>query len=159
MNTVFLCLGGNLGNREENLKKATQLLESNVGMTKRVSSVYETASWGNPDQPAYLNQVIEIDTMLPADKVLSQCLKIEQDLGRIRNVKWENRLIDIDILFFNNEIINQSDLKIPHPLLEERLFVLHPLNEIAPDYVHPVSGKKISEILNACNDQLNVVRK
>ncbi|MDP2387360.1 MAG: 2-amino-4-hydroxy-6-hydroxymethyldihydropteridine diphosphokinase [Bacteroidota bacterium] len=159
MNTVFLCLGGNLGNREENLKNAIQLIKSKLGTITARSSVYETASWGNADQPAFLNQVLELKTVLSANDVLDACLKIEKDLGRTRNIKWENRLIDIDILFFNTEIINQDELKIPHPLMHERMFVLKPLNEIAPHYVHPVYNKTVKELFESCSDQLKVMRQ
>ncbi len=159
MNTAFLCLGGNLGNREENLKNAIQLIEKKLGGITKISSVYETASWGNTDQPAYLNQVLQLETTLSATGLLSACLGIEKDLGRTRNIKWENRLIDIDILFFNNEIIDLPELKVPHPLLHERLFVLKPLNEITPLYIHPVSGKTVNQLFENCQDQLKVTRQ
>lgn len=158
MNRAYLCLGGNLGDRERNLESALELLNKHAGKVRSASSVYETASWGNTGQPNYLNQAIEIETQLPAPDLLQKCLFVEHELGRTRNVKWENRPIDIDILFFNNEIIDLPELKVPHPLLHERLFVLYPLNDIAPDLVHPVIGKKINELLKTCPDRLKVER-
>ena len=159
MNSVFLCLGGNLGDRKENLENAIELLEKNAGTIIKRSSVYETASWGNTDQPAYLNQVLQLTTDLSAENLLDTCLNVERNLGRTRTMKWENRLIDIDILFFNSEIINIAKLKIPHPLLHERLFVLKPLNEIAPGYIHPVYNKTVKELFENCSDPLKVVRQ
>ncbi len=159
MNTAFLCLGGNLGNREENLKSAINSLGKKVGTITKVSSIYETASWGNTDQPAYLNQVLEINTELSSKELLAVCLEVEKELGRTRNIKWENRLIDIDILFFNTEIIDLPELKIPHPLLHQRAFVLKPLNEIASEYLHPILKQSVKQLFENCNDQLKVIRK
>lgn len=159
MNKAFLCLGGNLGNREENLKSAINSIEKKVGTITKVSSVYETAAWGNTDQPAYLNQVLEINTELSSTELLITCLEVEKELGRTRNVKWENRLIDIDILFFNTEIIDLPELKIPHPLLHQRAFVLKPLNEIATEFLHPILNKKVKELFENCTDQLKVIRQ
>lgn len=156
MSQVFLCLGGNLGNREENLYEAITQLEKSVGNIVRRSSVYETASWGNSGQPSYLNQVIEVSTQLYPMQLLEACLHIERELGRTRNAKWENRLIDIDVLFIEDEIIEDEFLKVPHPYLHERKFVLVPLAEIAGGLVHPVFNKSINSLLFECKDNLKV---
>ena len=156
MNKVFLLTGGNLEDRMQNLQKAGSLIEECVGQILRKSSVYETAAWGNTAQPSFLNQVIEISTLLPAEKVLSTILEIEQKLGRIRREKMGPRMIDIDILYFNHSIFFSTNLIIPHPQLHNRRFVLVPLAEIAPEFVHPILQKNSQQLLQACDDLLEV---
>ena len=156
MNKVFLLTGGNLEDRMQNLQKAGSLIEECVGQILRKSSVYETAAWGNTEQPSFLNQVIEIATLLPAEKVLSTILEIEQKLGRIRLEKMGPRMIDIDILYFNHSIFFSTNLIIPHPQLHNRRFVLVPLAEIAPEFVHPILHKNSQQLLQACDDLLEV---
>ena len=156
MNKVFLLTGGNLEDRMQNLQKAESLLEECVGQILKKSSVYETAAWGNTAQPSFLNQVIEISTLLPAEKVLSTILEIEQKLGRIRLEKMGPRMIDIDILYFNHSIFFSTNLIIPHPQLHNRRFVLVPLAEIAPEFVHPILQKNSQQLLQACDDLLEV---
>lgn len=156
MNRAFLLTGGNLGAREKNLSTAAELLEKYCGKIVRSSSIYETAAWGKTDQPNFLNQVIEIETKLDPEQLMQEILKIEHEMGRVRKEKYGPRIIDIDILFFNDETIQQQDLTIPHPQLQNRRFVLIPLKEIAPDLRHPVLHKTISELLENCTDELNV---
>ena len=120
------------------------------------SGLYSTAAWGNTSQPDFLNQVIEVATSLDAAETLQTILAIEKIMGRTRTVKNAPRVIDIDILFFNNEIITQSDLTIPHPEIQNRRFVLTPLYEIAPQMIHPLLNKTIHELLLQCPDQLAV---
>jgi 2-amino-4-hydroxy-6-hydroxymethyldihydropteridine diphosphokinase len=158
MNEVYLCLGGNLGEREKNLTQAIAMIAERVGQVLSVSSVYETASWGVSEQPNYLNQVLKIVTDLKAKEVLNTCLEIEKEIGRTRNIKWENRLIDIDMLFFNAEIIDTPELKIPHPFIQERKFVLVPMAQIAGQLKHPILNKTIVELLADCKDDLEVKR-
>ena len=143
---VYLLLGSNLGNRKEILDKAIKLLNQKVGIIISQSKDYETAPWGVTDQPDFLNLVVSIQTRLKPLQILEITQSIENQLGRIRKEKWGARLIDIDILFYGNEIIDEPNLKIPHPLLQERDFALSPLEEIAPDFVHPVLGKTILEL-------------
>ena len=143
---VYLLLGSNLGNRKEILDKAINLLSQKVGVIILRSKDYETAPWGVTNQPDFLNLVVSIQTKLKPLQILEITQSIENQLGRIRKEKWGARLIDIDILFYGNEIIDEPNLKIPHPLLQERDFALSPLAEIAPDFVHPVLGETISEL-------------
>ncbi len=143
----YLGLGSNLGNREENIKNAISKLSSDPDiLIEKRSSMIETKPYGNNDQPDFINSAIEIDTDLPPEKLLSKCLVVENELGRKRNEKWGSRIIDIDILFFGNHIINLQKLTVPHPDLHNREFVLRSLNEICPDFIHPVLDKSIKEI-------------
>ncbi len=158
MNKVYLLLGSNLGGREKFLSLAEKEIEKQIGKIISASSVYETAAWGKEDQDAFLNKVICVETNLKAEKVLEKILSIEKNLGRTRDKKWEARIIDIDILFFNSEIFKSSNLQIPHPHLHERRFALVPLAEIAPEFVHPVLKKTVKELLNECPDELKVER-
>ncbi|MBO9675779.1 MAG: 2-amino-4-hydroxy-6-hydroxymethyldihydropteridine diphosphokinase [Sphingobacteriaceae bacterium] len=155
--TAYLLLGGNLGNREENLKRAIELLDEKTGKVTAVSSLYETAAWGKTDQPAFLNQAVALQTNLSALEVLDKALSIEQELGRVRKDKWGERLIDIDLILFGDEIINIPDkLQVPHPHMQNRKFVMEPLAEIAPDVVHPVLGETILSICRNIEDPLEV---
>ena len=158
MNNAFLITGGNLGDRKRNLETAVSLIEKNTGVIKRLSSVYETEPWGVEGQPNYYNLVIEMLTSLDAQTLMDNLLQIEQEMGRVRTEKYGARTIDIDILFFNDEIINTDTLTIPHPRLHERRFVLQPLAEIAPELTHPVLQKNIADLLHECPDT-NVVKK
>ncbi|OCX54490.1 2-amino-4-hydroxy-6-hydroxymethyldihydropteridine diphosphokinase [Mucilaginibacter sp. PPCGB 2223] len=154
---VFLLLGSNLGNRQLFLNEACTGIVLQVGRIVKRSSVYETQSWGKTDEPDYLNQVLQVSTALKPREVLERILAIEKSLGRERLEKWGSRTIDIDILFYDNEVINQPDLVIPHPHLHQRKFVLEPLAEIAPQYIHPVLNKNILQ-LNNFKDSL-IVKK
>lgn len=146
---VYLLLGSNLGNKKEILNKAIELLDEKIGIIISQSKDYETKPWGVTDQPDFLNLAIAIHTRRTPLEILEQTQSIENQLGRIRKEKWGARLIDIDIMFYGNEIIDEPNLKIPHPLMQERDFALIPLAEIAPDFLHPVLGKTISELMLA----------
>ncbi|MEI9946012.1 MAG: 2-amino-4-hydroxy-6-hydroxymethyldihydropteridine diphosphokinase [Chitinophagaceae bacterium] len=125
----------------------------------KASSLYETAAWGKEDQPSFLNQALEIETALATQQLLKQLLKIEKKIGRVRKEKNGPRVIDIDILLFNNDIINENDLKVPHPELQNRRFALTPLAEIASNIIHPAFKKSILELLKLCPDTLEVKRQ
>ncbi|MFC1224026.1 2-amino-4-hydroxy-6-hydroxymethyldihydropteridine diphosphokinase [Pedobacter sp. BG31] len=155
--TAYLLLGGNLGDRVANLKKAIVLLNDKVGGVLSVSSLYETAAWGKTDQPAFLNQAVALQTRLSALEVLDLALNIEQELGRVRKDKWGERLIDIDLILFGDQVINIPDkLQVPHPHMQHRKFVMEPLAEIAPDVLHPVLGETMLSICSSIDDPLEV---
>lgn len=153
LQTVYLLLGSNLGNREEILIKAIKLIDEKVGVIISQSNKYETKAWGKVDQPNFLNIAIGITTNMMPLEILEQTQAIEERLGRVRFEKWGARLIDIDIIFYEQEIIHIPHyLHIPHPLVQERTFALVPLAEIAPDFIHPVLQKSISTLLQEMKD-------
>ncbi|UEG49954.1 2-amino-4-hydroxy-6-hydroxymethyldihydropteridine diphosphokinase [Ferruginibacter lapsinanis] len=156
MNKTYLLLGSNMGNSKEQLLSAQKNIKKQIGKITRLSSLYQTAAWGNTNQPDFLNQVIIVETRLSARETIKTILSIEKEMGRIRTVKNAPRVIDIDILFYNKEIINDNDLKIPHPEIQNRNFVLSPLNELSPNMKHPVLNKTIHYLLTICKDKLNV---
>jgi 2-amino-4-hydroxy-6-hydroxymethyldihydropteridine diphosphokinase len=145
-----------LGNSKKQLSKAIALIEKNIGRITRRSGLYVTAAWGNTDQPDFLNQVIVIETTLSAADTIQKLLSIENKMGRVRTEKYAPRTIDIDILFFNKDIINEPGLIIPHPQLQNRRFVLIPLNELSANLIHPVLKKTIHQLLRVCPDKLAV---
>ena len=156
MNQAYLLTGGNMGDREQNLADAKDLINGQLGTITAASSLYETAAWGNTGQPSFLNQALELATSLNARQLIRRILKLEKQLGRERKEKYGPRIIDIDILLFNNEKHNYPLLKLPHPEMQNRRFALLPLAEIAAEKVHPVFKKTISQILTECKDELEV---
>lgn len=143
---IFLSLGSNIGNKKENLDQAKSNLIINDIEIVKSSSYYTTEPWGNTNQDSFLNAVLEVKFADSAENLLETILKIEAKMGRIRKLKWEPRIIDIDILSFHNEIIQTAALKLPHPFIAERLFVLKPWNEIAPNFVIPHIKKTVHEL-------------
>ncbi|MBS1492343.1 MAG: 2-amino-4-hydroxy-6-hydroxymethyldihydropteridine diphosphokinase [Bacteroidetes bacterium] len=155
MTKVFLGLGSNIGDRKKYLEEAIEEIKK-IPQTNvvKLSGVYETEPWGFSEQDEYLNAVIEIETGINYPELLKEVKDIEKRLGRDKTDKWKSRKIDIDILFFGDLVYDGENLQIPHRHIEDRNFVLVPLNEIEPDFVHPVTKKKISEILENSNDKL-----
>ncbi len=158
MNKVYLLLGSNQQNPTKQLAKAILLINTQIGQLVRQSSIYETAAWGNIKQPNFLNQIIIVKTNFTPELTLQKILSIEKKMGRVRTIKNAPRTIDIDILFFNKEIINKEDLIVPHPLLQQRNFVLTPLNELSPNLKHPILQKTIHQLLRICKDKLAVTK-
>lgn len=156
MNTAFLLTGGNMGDRAANLALASELIAGQCGEVIAASPIYETAAWGKSDQPSFYNQALAIHTMLSPRQLLRHVLRIEKKMGRIREEKYGPRIIDIDILLYNQEVHRYPLLKLPHPELPNRRFALTPLAAIAPDLVHPVLKKTIAELLAECQDPLPV---
>lgn len=159
MYKVYLSLGSNLGNRMENLSNAVKKLHL-LGNHFCYSSIYKTDPWGFESTEEFLNMALSFETAICAEDLLPELLSIEQQLGRVRycnEINYESRTIDIDILFFGNQIINNTELRIPHPLLQDRKFVLIPLNEIASELIHPVNNKSIKELLFDCKDVCTVI--
>jgi 2-amino-4-hydroxy-6-hydroxymethyldihydropteridine diphosphokinase len=156
MNAAYLLIGGNTGDRLQYLQSAVEAIEKQCGKIKKKSSIYETAAWGNENQNSFLNLALEVSTELSAYELLDCILQIEESMGRIRKEKYGPRIIDIDILLFNEEIIDARNLKVPHPELPNRRFALQCLSEIAPDKKHPVLHKTIAQILKECADPLRV---
>jgi 2-amino-4-hydroxy-6-hydroxymethyldihydropteridine diphosphokinase len=159
MKKVFLGIGTNLGERETNLKDTLVGIENNIGHVIKVSSLYETEPWGFKSENQFLNMVVEAETKLTPSGVLGAALMIESFLGRTRGEKqYSSRIIDIDILLYEDMIVDEVSLKIPHPLLHERRFVLVPLCELDPDLVHPVLKKSFRSILESCKDESKVMK-
>jgi 2-amino-4-hydroxy-6-hydroxymethyldihydropteridine diphosphokinase len=156
MNRAVILLGTNTGNLSGNLERALLLIEKNIGKITLSSRVYETEPWGFTDQPNFYNQVIEISTFFNANQLMDTLLETEIKMGRERKEKWAPRIIDLDILYFNDETVQESNLSIPHPRLHERRFTLEPLTEILPDMVHPVLMKNNKQLLAELTDKLNV---
>ncbi len=159
MNTAFLSLGTNMGDKAGNLQTALAFINDEIGKVEKASSVYGTEPWGVTDQPEFYNIAIQVETHLSAEKVLIKALEIEKKMGRVREKKMGQRIIDIDVLLFENRIINQADLQVPHPYMHQRNFVLVPLNEIAPEKLHPVLNKTIQDLLQLSEDASTVYKK
>lgn len=154
----YLCIGSNLGDCRGNCLEAIRLLEESpfISVIKR-SSLYETEPVGHRNQPPFINCVIEIETTLNPQRLLKVCQRIEDALGRERVARFGPRTLDIDILLYNNQVINEGDIRIPHPLMHERGFVLIPLAEIAPEAIHPIKKKKIGTLLRGLKDKHSVI--
>ena len=157
-NMVVLSLGGNIGDVKQTFINSINLLKEEVGEIDLVSSIYKTKAWGVEDQPDFLNQVLVLNSDLNPQEVLKRCMNIELKLGRVRKQKWYERIIDIDILFYNDKIIESSNLTIPHPYVHKRNFVLFPLVDLIPTFKHPLLKDSMEELKNNCDDKLQAIK-
>lgn len=157
MSSTFLLLGTNLGNRFENLRQALKLITTNVGEIISSSSVYETEPWGKKEQPPFFNQIISVETSHKSSKLIDVLKNIEKFFGNRIPHSWDARILDIDILYINSQIINNQELNIPHPYIPFRKFTLIPLVEIAPNFIHPVYRLSNAELLASCTDTSTVL--
>lgn len=159
MAKVYLLLGGNMGDKQKVFARATTLLAKRVGKITRRSSIYETEPWGFESDDLFWNQVLELEVDIPPLDVLDMTMEIEHKMGRRRNIhQYYSRVIDIDILFYDDQIVQFPLLVIPHPRIQERKFVLVPLDEIVPDMIHPRLHMSIHQLLSVCKDELKVER-
>ena len=158
MKGKYLILGSNIGDPISRIQIALEKINTDIGEVTRTSSIYVTEPWGIKDQPAFYNQVIEIKTELDAFDTLNKLLAIEKSMGRIRKEKWAERIIDIDILYFDDQVINKENLTIPHPGIPDRRFVLIPLCELIPDQIHPALHVSNADLLRTTSDTLEVRR-
>jgi 2-amino-4-hydroxy-6-hydroxymethyldihydropteridine diphosphokinase len=147
MNRVCIAFGSNIGDRYGAVSDAFKLIEENGMKILLKSQIIETEPYGYEDQPSFINGALLVETELSCREVLTRLLAIEKDLGSVRKFKWGPRIIDLDIIFFNEEIYDEEDLKVPHPDMKNRIFVLKPLNDICPGYVHPIFKKSVAEML------------
>lgn len=155
MNKAYLLLGSNEGNREEWLERCLDMLSEHGNITA-LSAIYETEAWGLAEQPDFLNTAVCLETELDPTQLLAEIQQIEAALERQRTVKWGQRTLDIDIIFYNDDVIDQPDLVVPHPYLQDRGFALIPICELVPDYIHPVLQKSVTTLLEECADTLPV---
>ena len=151
MNIVYIAFGSNIGDRGAAIEEALNLIKKNGMNIVQKSWVYVTEPYGSVVLPSFLNGAVEVETNLSCRDVLERLLSIENQIGRVREFKWGPRIIDLDIIFYNNEIFDEEDLKVPHPDMQNRDFVLRPLNDLCPDYVHPVLDKTLSVCLGWLN--------
>jgi len=147
MAIAYIGIGSNLGKKEENCLHALELLQRRGIIVKKRSAMYETEPWGIKEQPRFINMAVEIETRLEPKDLLGVFKEIEKGMGRKESVRWGPRIIDLDILLFEDMVLKEEDLEIPHPLMHERDFVLRPLCEIAPDRVHPLLKMRICDLM------------
>jgi 2-amino-4-hydroxy-6-hydroxymethyldihydropteridine diphosphokinase len=159
MNTAYLLIGGNVGDRAANLQTALKRIAETCGTITSTSSLYETAAWGNTNQPSFYNQAVVVTTPLSPVALMDQLLEIELEMGRIRTQKYGPRTIDLDILMIDELVISSEKLTIPHPQMQNRRFALLPLVEVAPTLTHPLLDQSIGVLLQNCPDTLDVQKK
>lgn len=157
MKSIFLSLGGNLENTQDIFYQILPEIENKIGKIQEKSSIYSSEAWGNPNQANFLNQILKIESTIDSpENLLEITQNLEKQFGRIKNQKWGPRPIDIDILFFQNQLFESKNLIIPHPLIQNRKFILLPFSEISPDFIHPKLMKSILQLLKDCKDPLEV---
>ncbi len=154
LHQVVLSTGSNLGDRKNYLAKANTLIAQKIGKLLEVSPIYETAAWGGVTHLPFLNQVILVQTHCTPTQILAHCMTIEKQLDRVREQRWDSRTMDIDVLFYDDLVIETPELVVPHPRLHERNFVLLPLNAILPKWQHPILNKNVQQLVAECPDQL-----
>lgn len=156
-NGIYLLLGSNLGDRKKNIASAIAAVEKEIGQIVKHSSLYETEPWGEIPTEAFYNQMILVKSSVPPQGLMEKIIGIEKSMGRTRDRKWENRIIDIDVIFYDNKVFGSGDITIPHPRFEERNFAILPMLELAPDFIHPVSKQSIEEIYLNSTDTGEVI--
>lgn len=157
MSKLFLLLGGNLGNKNQVFSQARKMLATKVGRIIAQSSIYETEPWGFDSEDLFWNQVVLVETILSPQQALEAALRIEKELGRTRkSAQYSSRIIDLDLLFYDDLVLQTPQLQLPHPRMAERRFVLEPLAEIAPDKFHPETLETVAQMLGDCPDELKV---
>lgn len=158
MEEAYLLLGSNLGDSKKYISDAIGYITDEIGRPTGLSSLYQTASWGKTNQPDFINQVVRVRTNLNPQQLLQNILVIEKRLGRQRLEKWGSRTIDIDLLFYGDQIIQEDNLVVPHPFLHQRRFTLMPLVELNPTFVHPVLKQSVEQLYEKLDDNLSVIK-
>ena len=158
MNAAYLLIGGNMGDREHYLEAAREEISRSCGLISRRSAVYQTEAWGLKEQAPFLNQALELQTELEALPLLRCLLQIEEALGRVREEKYGPRFIDLDIIFYNEAVLQQPGLTVPHPQMQYRRFVLQCLCDLIPSFVHPTLRLTVAELLQRCEDPSQVCK-
>lgn len=158
MEDAYLLLGSNLGDSKKYISDAIMNIIERIGPSTGLSSLYQTASWGKADQPDFINQVVRVRTKLNPQQLLQNILVIEKRLGRQRLEKWGSRTIDIDLLFYGDQIIQEENLVVPHPFLHQRRFTLMPLVELNPGLIHPVLNLTVEQLCDKLDDNLSVIK-
>ena len=158
MSKTYIGIGGNIGNKEENIRTAINFISKDIAVPEKISNLYLSEPWGFKSEHNFLNCVISIKTNLSPEELLSKTINIENQMKRLRTTSnsYEDRTIDIDLLFIDNKIVDTEKIKIPHPKIQDRKFVLLPMNDIAPDFIHPLNNKTISDLLNECKDKTKI---
>ncbi len=158
LHSLYLSTGSNMGPSKIVLTKANQLIEKHIGRIKSKSSLYKTAAWGNTNQPDFINQVLYVQTVFTPMLVLKKIELIEREMGRLRIEKWGPRIIDIDILLYDNEVFESPKLRIPHPEMLRRNFVMNPLKEIAPYLIFPQTKLRIIDLEKKTSDNSLIIK-